>query len=180
MKERSNLVDRCSDVNTGISSWNTDDTISQKDGARYESENISKNHVDDFRSWQLEKKARGRKKISVRSSDFTREDKITKRKAEESNISFDNTRSLEDNPRSRLQQKEIYNYQRTKEGIRFNKDLLKQCQPTVTWQSLMAAGRCGLKELRIPGYDQFLMKTKQYELAKDLHHKEVEFCIFHR
>jgi hypothetical protein len=39
----------------------------------------------------------------------------------------------------------------------------------------MAAGRCQLSELRIPGYDQFLMKTKEYELVKDVNREKVVF-----
>ena len=42
---------------------------------------------------------------------------------------------------------------------------LKPKWPTVTWRSLLAENKCGLKELKVPYYEQFLINTKDYELA---------------
>ena len=46
-----------------------------------------------------------------------------------------------------------------------NTSALKPKWPTVTWRSLLAEDKCGLKELKVPYYEQFLINTKDYELA---------------
>ena len=191
--EKTTILDRSSGmVHTSLSSWKFDDATLEKDGDRYEKEMNSKNgayteevsrattstgghNVDDFRAWQLQKKARGRKKVGLRNSTFI------KRKAGQPLSSSNHNINTSWDTRSSIgpQQKELRSSQSSKESTRLTQgvdtSVAKPAGPTVTWQSLMAAGRCQLSELRIPGYDQFLMKTKEYELAKDTNREKVVF-----
>ena len=166
---------------TGTTSWKFDNTTAEKDHNRYDKGVVSKNseeqasklttdgnNIGNLTSWRLEKKSRGRK--SLRSSTFTREDKTTKRITEQPDS---NVTSLEENARSSSAQRPRRLSQGSKERLSLDTAVLKLSKPAVTWQSLVAAGRCKLDEVRVPGYDQFLMKTKNYELAKDVNQETV-------
>ena len=175
---------------TRITSWKFDNAISEKDYNRYyEKDTVSKNSeesvskvttegnsIGKLRPWRLEKKSRGRK--SSRISGFNREDKITKRNTAQSGSNRDNVRSYEDDTRSSTAHRPGRRAQDSQERLTSSTVVLKPSKPAVTWQSLMAASRCQLDEVRVPGYDQFLMNTKNYELAKDVN-KETVSVIMH-
>ena len=159
---------------TGTTSWKFDNTTAEKDHNRYDKGVVSKNseeqasklttdgnNIGNLTPWRLEKKSRGRK--SLRSSTFTREDKTTKRITEQPDS---NVTSLEENARSSSAQRPRRLSQGSKERLSLDTAVLKLSKPAVTWQ-------CKLDEVRVPGYDQFLMKTKNYELAKDVNQETV-------
>ena len=175
---------------TRITSLKFDGTISEKDYNRhYEKGTVSKNSEESvskvnteensagkLRSWRLEKKSRGRK--SSRISGFNREDKITKRNTAQSGRNRDNVRSDEDDARSSTAHRSGRHTQDSQERLTPSTAVLKPSKPAVTWQSLMAASKCQLDEVRVPGYDQFLMNTRNYELAKDVNKETVSVIMY--
>ena len=187
--EKTAIVEHSSEVeSTSLTSWRFDDMISENSG--YIEETVGRttreeHDVDDYQAWQLENKARKRKKVGLKNSSFTGEDKITRRKSGQAISSGNqnkmpswdtrNTAGLQSNSRSRNENTRlIHNVTTTA--------VVKPSKPTVTWQSLMAAGRSQLAEVIVPGYDQFLMKTKEYELATNVNPEKVLllFSIFSR
>lgn len=66
-----------------------------------------------------------------------------------------------------------------------NGAVLKPKRPTITWRSLLAENKCDLKELKVPFYEQFLINTKDYELASDVTSASLQqvrniyiFCLY--
>ena len=166
--EKTAIVEHSSEVErTPVTSWKFDDTIFKN--SCYPEETVSRTIRDehdegDFRAWQLETKTRKRKKVGLKNSSFPGEDKITRRKSGQNKMtSWDtrNTTGLQSNCRSSNENTRLMHSVTTTAVVRPSK-------PAVSWQSLMAAGRCQLADVIVPGYDQFLMKTKEYELATNV------------
>lgn len=154
--------------------WKFDDIGSEEDG---ESRKVTKDptvsvgevprkdptigyNTNDFQGWHVGKKSKGREKIGAKET-FTGKDKMSRRKA---GIS----RSLEDNTKYAQPQK-FHSSRISEDNQRLGHavETVVTTKRALSWQSLMAAGKCRLAELSIPGYDEFLMKTKRYELAEN-------------
>ena len=201
--EQENVISSTSNHNVSAQTSNShvgktpSDIASPDDQDRYEKARISKNDsyteetvnktrtirddVDDFEAWQVETKTRKRKKVGLRNASFSREDKMTRRKHGQA-VSSDNHKATSwDTKTSTGLQDGVRNSQSNNENTRLvhsaTTTVTKPSKPTVTWQSLMAAGRYQLPELMIPGYDQFLMKTKEYELATNVNLEKVQYCV---
>ena len=171
--EKTAIVEHSSEVkSTSLTSWRFDDTISKNTEETINTARTiqDKHDLDNFRAWHLETKARKRKKVGLKKSSFTGEEKTRQKSGQaissgnqNTMTSWDtrNTTGLQSNSRSINENTRLLKRVTTTAVVRPSK-------PTVTWQSLMAAGRCQLAEVMVPGYDQFLMKTKQYELATNV------------
>lgn len=177
---------------TDLTSWKLDEPTSENNN-RYGEEIATQNAafperpegkgtassgrgLHNLRYWQTEKKAlkvekRGRKKVGVRNAAFTREDEMTKQKPVSmeppiSNINQDNI-ALRGMNVATPQSAYASGKESRRSTVGVSTTVVKPSKPAVTWQSLMYDERCQLAQLGIPGYDQFLMKTKEYQLAKD-------------